>query len=502
MEKDTRDIARGAAVNFAGALLRTVSVIFYVYLARAYGPAVVGVFVVCVSALDIVAKLGILGFDRAIMTTAARRGDAGDEGRFYRSTAHGLIMGGLAGMAVTLLMEAGAIPWSARFLGRADLVAPLRIMAPGVFFWTVSGIFLAAAKATRVMKHDLAVKNVVEPLALFAGALAFGAFMPGVQALAWAFVASTLAGAAAAALLFGRRFSYRKLLSHAGTPEGRAEIARHAVPIGVYDLLNLLLQRVDLFILTRFAPAATVGVYAMAQNAAFTFKKVRQSFDPISLPVIAAASHARRREDLLGHYRTVTRWVLIINLGLMGVAAVGSRLIMGIFGRDFTPGAAPLVILTAAIMVNTILGVSELFILTDRPMLNVANTVAALGAAAALGFLLTPRFGMIGAAAATLGAYALMNVLRLVQVRALYGMHPFSAYHARAVAAFAGAGVAAYLLRIALAGLPPAAADGLAALAFVLAYVGALALLGLAAEERAIARGILALLGLPAREGA
>jgi O-antigen/teichoic acid export membrane protein len=499
MEKDTRDIARGAAVNFAGTLLRAISVIFYVYLARSYGPAVVGVFAVCVSTLDIVSKLGILGFDRAIMTMAARRGDDGDEARFYRVTAQGLLMAGLAAATVTLLLEAAAIPFSARLLGRTDLIAPLRIMAPGVFFWTLSGVLLAASKATRIMKHDLTVKGAVEPLVLFAGALAFGSFIPGVQALAWAFVVSTLAGAVAAALLFGRRFSFARLAARTGGSEERAEIALHAVPIGIYDLLNLLLQRVDLFILTRFAPAATVGVYAMAQNAAFIFKRVRQGFDPISLPVIAAAMYARRREDLLGHYRTVTRWVLIISLGMMGVAAVGSRIIMGIFGEDFTSGAIPLVILTAAIVVNTILGVSELFILTDRPILNVANTVAALGAAAVLGFLLTPRFGMVGAAAAMFGAYALMNVLRLVQVHALYGMHPFSAYHARAFAAFIGGGVAAHLLRIALNGLPPGVVDGLGALVFLLAYAWALALLGLAAEEKAIASRLLQSIGLPSR---
>jgi O-antigen/teichoic acid export membrane protein len=502
MEKDTRDIARGAAVNFAGTLLRATSVIFYVYLARVYGPAVVGVFAVCVAALDIVSKLGILGFDRAIMTLAARRGDPGDEERFYRTTAQALVMGVLAAAAVTLLLEAGAIDHSARLLGRADLIDPLRIMAPGILFWTLSGILLAASKATRIMKHDLAVKGAVEPLALFAAALALGRFVPGVQALAWAFVASTLAGAVAAALLFSRRFSFGKLAARAADAEGRAAVARQAVPTGAYDLLNLLLQRVDLFILTRFAPAAAVGVYAVAQNAAFVFKRVRQGFDPISLPVIAAAMFAQRREDLLGHYRTLTRWVLIISLGLMGVAAVGSRLIMGIFGKDFTAGAAPLVILTAAIMVNTVLGVSELFLLTDRPGLNVANTVAAVAAAAGLGYLLTPRFGMVGAAAAMLGAYALMSVLRLLQVRALYEMHPFDAYMARAGAAFAGAGIAAYLLRGALSALPPAAADGLAALAFLLAYAGALALLGLAAEEKAIARRILSALGRPAREGA
>jgi hypothetical protein len=97
------------------------------------------------------------------------------------------------------------------------------------------------------------------------------------------------------------------------------------------------------------------------------------------------------------------------------------------------------------------------------------------------------------------GAYALMNVLRLVQVHALYGMHPFSAYHARAFAAFIGGGVAAHLLRIALNGLPPGVVDGLGALVFLLAYAWALALLGLAAEEKAIASRLLQSIGLPSR---
>ena len=169
---------------------------------------------------------------------------------------------------------------------------------------------------------------------------------------------------------------------------------------------------------------------------------------------------------------------------------------MGIFGKDFAAGAAPLVILTAAIMVNTVLGVSELFILTDRPALNVANTVVALLAAAGLGLLLAPRFGMVGAACSILGAYSLMNLLRLVQVRLLYRhapLHRLPPARRRRLPR-RGRGDARPARRRRAAAL--ARADAAAVACFLALYAGALALLGLAAEERAIARRCLAAVGI------
>lgn len=482
---DTLDIARGVLVNFAGGLLKSVSVLFYVWLARTHGATVTGVFVLCQASLDIASKLGLLGFDRGVLTFAARHRATGDEEGVYRSIAQALTVTALCSLVLVALLEA-VVPALCQVLRRSDLVDPLRIMTPGILFWVLTAVLVHAARAVRVMKHEIAVKSVVEPVTLFACAFLLRPHLPGVEGLAWSFLIATAAGTTAAAVLFGRLYALRRVARLLLAREGRAAFTRFSSFIGVYDLLNLLLQRVDLLLLSRFGSPAAVGVYGLAQNAAFTFKKVRQSFDPITIPVLAAAGARARPDELLGHFRTVTRWVLVINLALLGVAAFGSRLIMGIFGQDFTAGAVPLVLLTVAVLLNTVLGVSELFILIERPALNLLNTVVAIVVAAGLGLLLIPRHGMTGAAVTALGAYLVMNLLRLLMVRVLYHMQPFTGHHARAVLAAVGAGAGTALLKGPLHGLPQAGADLFAVAAFLAGYALLLRFLGLAPEDRAL----------------
>lgn len=393
--RDTRDIARGALTNFAGVLIRSVNVLFYIWLARVHGAAVAGVFIFCQATLDILSKFGLLGFDRGTVTFAARYQAAGDEEGAYRSIAQALAVAGTASAALVVLLEITG-PAALRAFGRPDLVEPMRIMAPGVFFWVLTAVLVHAIRATRVMRYEVAVKSIAEPVGVFAAALLLRPLVPGVAGLAWAFLFSTAVGTAVAAALFSRLYAPRRILRLLAAAEGRAEFVRFSSYIGIYDLLNLFLQRVDLLLLNAFGTPVMAGVYGMAQNAAFSFKKVRQSFDPMVIPVIVAAEQRAEPGELLRHFRTVTRWVLVVNLAMLGVATFGSGLIMGIFGREFADGAVPLALLTLAVLMNAVLGVSELFILIDRPALNLVNTTAAILIVVGAGLVLVPRYGMVG----------------------------------------------------------------------------------------------------------
>ena len=202
--------------------------------------------------------------------------------------------------------------------------------------------------------------------------------------------------------------------------------------------------------------------------------------------MIAAAEARSESKELLAHFRTVTRWILIIDLALLGLATFGSQLIMAVFGKGFSSGALPLTLLTIAVLINTVLGVSELFILIERPAFNLLNTVAGIAVSAGLGLFLVPRYGMTGAACATLAAYTVMNLLRLVMVRLFYRMHPFTRYHLRALFAAALSGAAAFLLKELVWALPPRVSDAVALAAFLVGYILLLHLFGTAAEDKAL----------------
>ena len=282
------------------------------------------------------------------------------------------------------------------------------------------------ARAFRVMRYEIYAKRVAEPLLMLVLAVLGAALGWGQWGLAWAFVLASAAGALVAAFLLQRLLPLAGLATAFGGPLSLRRLFSFCAPIGLYDLLNLLLQRVDLFLIGRFLPASAAGIYGLAQETAFAAKKVRQAFDPIVIPVISGARQNAGRAALQHHYTTVTTWILSVDLLVLGLVFFMGRTLLSFYGGEFVAGALCLVILTGSVVLNGVLGVAELFILLDRPGLNLLNSAVAVLTALGLGLWLTPLWGMEGAALAILGAFLVMNILRLAQVRRLYRLSPFN----------------------------------------------------------------------------
>jgi len=103
-----------------------------------------------------------------------------------------------------------------------------------------------------------------------------------------------------------------------------------------------------------------------------------------------------------------------------------------------------------------------------------------------LNVLLIPRWGMVGAATASLAAVAINNLLRLIEVYILFRLLPYNVSFLKPVTA----GLAALAAALALGRLLPAEASLLYAAVNVIillaAYVGAILLLGLSEEDRSV----------------
>ncbi len=493
--RDTRDIVRGALVNFIGVLASSLNFVFYIVLGRLYGAELTGLYLLSWASVDVVSKLGILGLDRGILAVAARHHARGDTEALHRAVAQALMIGLVASAVMVALLELLAAPAALAFYDKPELILPLRVMAWGMPFWTISAVLLFATRALRVMRYEVITKRVVEPLVMLALALPLFWLDAGITGLSIAFLCSVAAGAALAAYFFSKEMSLKKVLRSLFERPGRGDLLRFAAPIGFYDMLNLLLQRIDMFMVGRYVPTAMVGVYGMAEEAAFTVKKVRQSFDPIFIPVISAAHEIKDRAAMRLQYQNVTRWILILDAALLGVVVLAGRPLMALFGADFTAGTVTLALLALSVMINGVLGVSELFILIDRPMLNLANTIGTIAINVTLNVLLIPQYGMEGAAAAIVIAYSAMNAARLIEVSVLFKLHPFTVYHLKAVfSALAAFGMV--FAAKAVSGLDGTLAELGFALVYLVVYFPLLLALGPAREERAVAHKVLGRLGI------
>jgi len=425
--ENQRDIIKGALVNLSGILAKSINVIFFIFLGRFYGPAVTGLYLLSLTTIDIISKLAILGLDRALITEGAKNLAADNETGFYRAVSNALKIGFAASVVTFAFIELGAGFTVSFVLNKSELELPVRIMGTGLFFWTFSAVFIAASRSIRIMKYEVIIKSVSEPLIMLVSAVFLYKYNLGITALSIAFVVSTMAGSVMSVYLFSRKFSLKKLQEAILVSKtGLREMFLFSSPTGIYDMLNLLLQRIDFFVLTRFVSAATTGVYGIAAEIAFSVKKVRQSFDPIFIPVVSDLFEKKKFYEVNIHFKNVTRWIFTIDFYIFIVFIIAGKYISALFGNDFSSGYHALLILALSVLINGSFGISELFFLIEKPWINLLNTCGTIIVNVILNLFLVPKFAMTGAALSMVVSYIFMNTARTVEVSLIYGLSPFS----------------------------------------------------------------------------
>lgn len=185
----------------------------------------------------------------------------------------------------------------------------------------------------------------------------------------------------------------------------------------------LLLNRIDILMLGAFIGNREVGIYSVATRLAWLVTFLLDAAGIIGAPLIAEL-HAR------GDRRGLQRLVrLLTNAGsLFGVLLLGLLLalggpILGLFGPEFPAGWAALAILSGSQLLNALTGPSG-YLLTMTGHERALGLLLAfcLPVNALLNWLLIPRYGMAGAAAATAIVLALLNLATVALVRRKLGI--------------------------------------------------------------------------------
>jgi O-antigen/teichoic acid export membrane protein len=171
---------------------------------------------------------------------------------------------------------------------------------------------------------------------------------------------------------------------------------------------------------------ADAGIYAASSRyltvAAMAAVAIRQVLAPKLSELLARRSTARAAVV----YQSTTAWLVAINWPIYLVLLTFGPALLAVFGRDFAGGEVVLVVLAVTMLVATAVGpVDVVLLMGGGSTWNLVNTVVALGANLALNVVLIPRYGLVGAAAASAAGTLLNNLLPLGQVWWSMGLHPF-----------------------------------------------------------------------------
>lgn len=162
-------------------------------------------------------------------------------------------------------------------------------------------------------------------------------------------------------------------------------------------------DRLDQIIAAFIASQAVLGFYAVAVNASEILFYLPGAVATALLPVAARSDPRGGVAEVLRAFRSVT----LVSLGCIVLgAALGPLFIPLVFGEPFEGSVTPFLLLLPAVLGYVALGVfSSALVATGAPGRSSAGPAVSLVLTTVLDFVLIPRYGASGAAAAAAVGY-------------------------------------------------------------------------------------------------
>lgn len=403
---DRRYITRGSWVNLSGLIVRLGARVPLLLIAgRLYGASLYGEFILAAAIVEAASAAATLGFKRTLFGVLHQAGEL--SGAAMR---HVLVIGVVIACAFSAVLSAAA-PWIAQLFGMADASAKY-----AAFFWVIPMIVLAdlfgtATLSKRKLQYDIWARNIVEPgvNSVAAGILYFAGLSA--SGLMIAYGAALTAAAATAFWGYTREFDVRATVGPVD-PRRLVSLARASSTTAVFDVLGIVMSRLDMFVVGRFFSAELVGLYGMVQQFLTLPDKIAKSYVPVVMPALSQSLH----EGDLKRARAALAALVPRQAALEGILVaafvVAGPLLLGIFGKEFVAAAPVLAILSLGQIANDLLSIAGLPLIVVRPGVNPSASLVTLAFYGIGIAIVRADYGILGIAAVSVTAVLVGNLWR------------------------------------------------------------------------------------------
>lgn len=404
-----RAVIGTAGVNMGSTLLTSIGGIL---LARSLGANDRGEFVAVLQWPATLGSLASLGITQSTCFWISRRRDEG-----AAITAIAARAAVLTGVVVAVL-GLGLAP----VIGRTDTAtALLRIVFALSPVFVVGGVWISSLQAVDIATWNRA--RAFQPVTYFSAVLGLSVFQRLTLTTATlAFCCSLLVQAA-----FARHQSRRNVIGREPSPPGTLRtLYRYGVRVWASAVPQAINVRVDQLALSVMPAVASsqLGVYAVAASLSWLALPAATAFGAVAFPAVAASTDE-------GTIRRIERLSLLGSAAAaaaaLGVACVAAPFAIPLlFGSDFQGAVTVLWLLapgTVFLAMNRVL--ADLLQGRGRPLLTSVGEGSAAVLTVVMLFVLIPRFGIRGAAAASSVAYLGATVILYFGLRSARPHPPF-----------------------------------------------------------------------------
>ena len=481
-------IARGAGVVMLGTIAGSgLKYLFEFVVARKLGPELFGVFFLALTLFSILERICPLELTSGMLRFVSLYKGEGNPERVKGTVLAGLRLALVAAAAAAALLFALSDILAGAVFHAEALSPVLKLMSVGVVFAAATEILVYSLQALGKVEYRVSVRQLFEPALGLVLALVLLRSGWGLAGAALAFVGPLILGAFLA-LRFARGVFPALAQKGVRAVSDTGQLLRFSFPLFLAGLISVFLLQVNPLMLGYFRPPAEVGVFAAALRTSFVLPLVLDAFNAMFAPMIADLTNRRALDKLEDLFKVVTKWILTVSVPAFLVLAFYGGGILSLWGKSYRQGLVCLIVICAGQFVNCATGpVGYMISMSGRTRISLANAGGVLALNIVLNVMLIPRYGILGSAVALSASMAVVNLVRLAEVRWLLKMHPYRWDSLKPLAA----GVLALSVAAAAGSILPLPENGvwptlLGVLVFSAAYAALLAAMGIGREEKLV----------------
>lgn len=372
IEQDCRDIQRGSTLSLLGFLARLCARVPFLLIAgRLYGTESYGEYVLLTAIVETTALLSSFGLKRTIFGFI----DAGPEqtslvirhALFIVLGLSLLLMGIIQGVAQGLLSVFAA----------SGTAHKLVLLAWAIPLISLTDVCLSAILSRRVMRYEVAVRSLVEPVTLTVMSLAFYTAGYAEDGLVYAFLCAFGFAALVSAGLCYRIFGPN--IFFGGVDQALlTNMVRNSSYTCLHDLTRVLVTRLDTFAVGYFFSTSAVGLYGMAQQFLTIVEKVALSFYPMLMPVVSDAVSAGDRRRLVQQLKSAGIRLFVLQFPVLMIFLLFGEYLLALIGQEFVSAWSVLMILSVGCWINAAIQLVEVPLTYMRPHVNLIGCVSAV----------------------------------------------------------------------------------------------------------------------------
>lgn len=210
-----------------------------------------------------------------------------------------------------------------------------------------------------------------------------------------------------------KNYPYKKLLSL-------------SIPILFSSAFLFISNWTDIFMLGAMVSKADVGIYSAAYKLSTLALLVILTINIVIAPKIAELYSTKNLKQLKITVHYANKLMSLLSLPIVLGLIIFRKFLLMQFGTDFLQGSSTLILLTIGFFFNSMTGtVAQILNMTDhqKTLRNLTFGMAVLNIS--LNFLLIPKYGITGAAIASLISQVFLNLFSVYMIKRIHGFWAF-----------------------------------------------------------------------------